>query len=396
MEGGSRTLRCLVAAFGDPGHVFPALALSRALKRRGHEVVLETWPKWKVLVEAEGVGFAAADAYRVFPPPESGEPGGGEAALALMPLLEEFRPDVVVNDVLTVAPALAAEVHGARRVTLVPHIFPEWAPGTPPFALGATRPRTGFGRAAWRRLERVMNRGLIAGRDDLNAQRAVAGLPPTERFHGATSEELVLVGTFPQLEYLDSLPTRAKVTGPMEFEPPHPDVEIPEGPEPLIVIAPSTSQDPDHRLVRTSLDGLADQPVRVLATVNRTGADPGFDVPDNAVVLDWARYSQVFPLASAVVCHGGHGTMARALAAGVPVLACPAAGDMNENGVRLTWSGAGLAIRGSLAGPRAIRLAVAELLGEESFRMRAGEIAAWSREHDGPETGARSIEALVG
>ncbi|MGA1213484.1 MAG: glycosyl transferase, partial [Solirubrobacterales bacterium] len=68
----------------------------------------------------------------------------------------------------------------------------------------------------------------------------------------------------------------------------------------------------------------------------------------------------------------------------------------NENGIRLAWSGAGLMIRGSLAGPRAIRWAVAELLGDESFRERAREIAAWSRTHDGPETGALAIEALVG
>lgn len=358
--------------------------------------MLETWPQWREMVEAEGVGFAAADAYRVFPPPRSGQAGGGEAALALMPLLEDFRPEIVVNDVLTVAPALAAERYGARRATLVPHIFPEGAPGIPPFAIGAMRPRSGFGRSAWRAIDRLMKRGLQAGRDDLNEQRRVAGLPPTDRLHGATSPELVLVGTFPQLEYLDALPARAIVTGPMEFEPPHPDVEIPSGDDPLVVVAPSTSQDPEHRLVRNSLEGLADQSIRVLATINRAGGEPGFEIPDNAVLLDWVRYSQVFPLASAVVCHGGHGTLARALGAGVPVLACPAAGDMNENGTRLAWSGAGLMIRGSLAGPRAIRWAVAELLGDESFRERAREIAAWSRNHDGPETGALAIEALVG
>lgn len=396
MERGSRPLRCLVAAFGDPGHVFPALALARALKRRGHEVVLETWPEWRELTEAEGVEFAPADGYQVFPPPRSGEAGGGEAALALMPLLEEFRPEVVVNDVLTAAPALAAELYGARRVTLVPHIFPEGGPGMPPFAIGAMRPRTSLGRAAWTAVGKVMRRGLEAGRDDLNEQRRIAGLPPTERLHGTTSPELVLVGTFPQLEYRDALPERAVVTGPMEFEPPHPDVELPDGPEPLVVVAPSTSQDPGHRLVRDSLTGLADLPVRVLASVNRAGTDPGFAVPPNAVLLDWVRYSQVFPLASAVICHGGHGTLARALGAGAPVLACPAAGDQNENGIRLAWSGAGLMLRGSLTGPRTIRWAIAELLGRDSYRERAGEIASWARSHDGPETGARSIEALVG
>ena len=37
------SLRVLVAAFGDAGHAFPAIALGRALAGRGHEVVVETW-----------------------------------------------------------------------------------------------------------------------------------------------------------------------------------------------------------------------------------------------------------------------------------------------------------------------------------------------------------------
>ena len=49
-----KKLRCLVAAFGDPGHVFPAISLSRELKERGHEVVLETWPQWQETVEGVG------------------------------------------------------------------------------------------------------------------------------------------------------------------------------------------------------------------------------------------------------------------------------------------------------------------------------------------------------
>ena len=396
MDRPARALRCLVAAFGDPGHVFPAIALSRALKDRGHEVVLETWPEWEAAVRGEGIGFAAADGYQVFPPPSSGTPGGGEAAVALMPLLEEFEPDVVINDVLTVAPALAAEKFGSLRATLVPHLFPEGAPGSPPFSMGALPPRTGVGRTTWRAVERLMGKGLELGRDDLNAQRAVIGLPPTDRFHGATSPDLVLVATFPQLEYLDQLPERAKVTGPMEFEPPHPDVELPPGEDPLVIVAPSTSQDPGHRLVRDALQGLADLPVRVLATTNRSGVRPGIEVPANAVLVDWVRYSQVFPQASVVICHGGHGTMARALGAGVPVLACPAAGDMNENAVRLSWSGAGLSIRWSLTGPRSIRWAAAELLEDPAYLRKAGEIAEWAATSDGPDYGARLVESLAG
>ena len=44
------------------------------------------------------------------------------------------------------------------------------------------------------------------------------------------------------------------------------------GDGPLVVVAPSTAQDPDGRLVRAALDALADEPVRVLATTNRRPA----------------------------------------------------------------------------------------------------------------------------
>ncbi len=53
----------------------------------------------------------------------------------------------------------------------------------------------------------------------------------------------------------------------------------------------------------------------MVATANRRqpgGALP--EAPANAVVVNWLSYSQVMPKAALVVCHGGHGTVARALA----------------------------------------------------------------------------------
>lgn len=388
-------MRCLVAAFGDPGHVFPAVSLARALSGRGHEVIVETWPQWREMVERAGLRFVSADQYQVFPPPASGSPGAGEAALALMPLLESFDPDVVVNDILTVAPALAAEAHGSRWGTLIPHIYPVQDQGMPFFAVGALPPRTRAGRRFWRLTESALRFGLERGRRDLNAQRAKVGLPPTERFHGGTSPDLAMVATFPQLEYPRDWPANVHLTGPMPFEIPHEDIELPPGEDPLVLVAPSTSQDPDNHLVRSALAGLGDQPVRVAATTNRVVPRRPIEVPSNAVLVDWLSYSQLMPEASLVICHGGHGTVARALAEGVPVLTCPAAGDMNETAARITWAEAGRSIRWSLTGPRTLRWVVAEMLAEPVYRVRAGQIAAWHRRHDGPATGAGLVESLL-
>ena len=155
----------------------------------------------------------------MFAPRDGDGPAAGDAALALLPLLEELRPDVVVNDILTLAPALAAERAGVPWATLIPHVFPEHEAGLPFFAFGGARlPRTALGRWLWTAPRPVLEAGLRQGRDELNGERAKVGLAPADRFHGGTSPDLALVATFPALEYPRSWPAHVHVTGPMEFE----------------------------------------------------------------------------------------------------------------------------------------------------------------------------------
>ena len=396
---GNGSCRFLVAAFGHPGHAYPAISLARALAGRGHDVLVESWEEFREAVESEGLRFTAAQEYKTFPPPppdSDGGPSAADAALALMPLMEEERFDVVISDILTLAPALAAEAAGLRRATLIPHLYPVHEEGFPFFAIGARVPRTAVGRGLWRRALPLLIKGLERGRTELNESRAVLGLAPTERLQGGISEDLAMVGTFPQLEYPRAWPPHVEVTGPMEFETPYPDVELPPGDEPLVVVAPSTAHDPEGRLVRVALEALADEPVRVLATTNRhRPEEPMPPAPANARVVDWVSYTQAFGAADVVVCHGGHGTVARALGAGVPVVCCPAAGDMTENGARVAWAGVGAMLPWRLVKPASLRLVVRRALADREMAERAGEIASWAAVHDGPVRGAELVEALA-
>jgi MGT family glycosyltransferase len=391
-------LRVLVAAFGDAGHAFPAIALGRALRSRGHEVVVETWEERRAAVEGAGLGFAAAEEYRMFPPPDPESPEGqhaAEAARALLPLLDDLRPDAVVSDILTLAPTLAAEKAGVPLATLIPHIYPVVGPGQPFFAIGLRTPRTPLGRAVWRTGQRALDIGLEHGRRDLNLQRQRLGLAPIDRFHGGISPDLALVATYPQLEYPREWPPGVEVTGPMTFEVPHPEIELPPGDEPLVLVAPSTAHDSGNVLVRSALRALAAEPVRVVATTNRVVPQKPIDVPANAVLVDWLSYSQLMPAASLVISHGGHGTVARALGAGTPVLVCPITGDMSETAMRVDWAGAGLSVPWRLCRPAPLRWATRRLLSEPSFMTRAREIAAWGRENDGAMRGAELVEDLA-
>jgi MGT family glycosyltransferase len=398
LSAGSRPLRIFLGAFGDPGHAFPAIALGARLAERGHEVTLETWSRWREEVERAGMSFVAAPEYPVFPTRERPlKPY--EAVLAATPVTRrsviEARPDVVVHDVLTLAPALAGELEGVPVATLVPHFYPAPGAGLPPYAIGARPPRTVFGRTLWRAMDGLVLHGLERGRDELDETRRRLGLPALGRLYGGISQRLCIVGTFPQLEYPREWPGPVHLVGPLLWEPPAPDVEPPPGEAPLVLVATSTAQDPQHRMLRACVTGLAGEPVRVLATYNRRSLSAPLRVPPNARLVDWLPYSRVMPRCDLVICHAGHGTLARSLACGAPVVAVPHSGDMGENAARADWAGVGVRLPWRLLTPGTLRLAVRRALGDPRLRARARELGTWAAANDGATRAAELVEALV-
>ena len=374
------------------------LALGRELVSRGHEVTYETWSRWREPVEAAGMRFLAAPEYPVFPTQE--QPLSPYEAIVratghTRPSVVAAAPDVVVHDILTLAPALAGELEGIPVATLIPHVYPVGAPGFPPYALGARLPRTAAGRALWRRFDKRVEMGLRQGRSELNDARGRLGLDPVTRFHGGLSPQLCLVGTFSELEYPREWPDHVHVVGPLIWEPPYEPVEPPPGDDPLVLVAPSTAQDPDHRLLRAALAGLGKDPIRVLATWNRRPLPGPAAVPANTRLVEWISYAQTMPGCSLVICHAGHGTLVRALASGAMVLAVPHAGDMAENAARADWAGVGVRLPWPLLGPRTLRLAVRRALESPERAAAARRLGESSPVDAGPARAADLIEHLA-
>jgi UDP:flavonoid glycosyltransferase YjiC (YdhE family) len=390
-----RQLRVYLSAFGGAGHVFPVLALARRLSDRGHEVWVETIERWRQPVADLGLRFVQAPGYIALRRPPPGMPSSptlAEIVEPLVPLLRELRPDVVVNDFFYVPASLAAELEGFRRATLVPHPYPVNEAGLPYFLVSLLPPRTPLGAAGWRLTRPWFARRGREARRELNFARRDLGLPQHRRLYGGISEGLAMVATFPQLEYPRHWPRHVHVTGPMLFELSHPEIELPEGEAPLVLVAGSTAQDQDLRLVRTAIRAFEGEPVRVLVSLNQQGRTWPDPVPENVTVVDWVSYSQVLPRTSVVLSNGGHGTVVRALSEGVPLVVCPAGGDMGENGARVAWTGAGLMLPWRLLGPGPLRWAVRRVLADGRFAERARRIAGWARDHDGPALGAELLE----
>jgi hypothetical protein len=110
--------------------------------------------------------FAAAPEYLVFPTPDQPLKPYEAAVLAARTTVEfvrAFSPDVAVSDILTTAPALAAELEDVPLATLIPHVHPDLPPEFPPFSIGARRPRTPVGRAFWRQSYRLVRSASSRG-----------------------------------------------------------------------------------------------------------------------------------------------------------------------------------------------------------------------------------------
>jgi UDP:flavonoid glycosyltransferase YjiC (YdhE family) len=126
-------------------------------------------------------------------------------------------------------------------------------------------------------------------------------------------------------------------------------------------------------LYREAVAALAALPVRVLVTIGRERdpADLG-PLPANVHVERWLPQADVMPHATAMVCHGGSGTVRMGLAAGVPMAVLPLFADQPWNAQRVAELGAGVVIED--AGETGE--AVGRLLGDGSYAASAQRAAA--------------------
>ena len=90
-------------------------------------------------------------------------------------------------------------------------------------------------------------------------------------------------------------------------------------------------------------------------------------------VLAHAPHREVLRYADAVITHGGHGTVVKTLAAGVPMVLLPHGRDQGDTAVRVSARGAGIALKRT-APPEAIAAAVKEVLQNPTFRASARQL----------------------
>jgi UDP:flavonoid glycosyltransferase YjiC (YdhE family) len=105
---------------------------------------------------------------------------------------------------------------------------------------------------------------------------------------------------------------------------------------------------------------------------------------DDIAVAGYAPHSLLFPRAAAVIQHGGMGTTAQALRAGVPQLVCPFFGDQFDNGQRLRRLGVARVLRLKRYDEKRAFAALSRLLDTSLATERARVLAPAMTHEDGP------------
>jgi UDP:flavonoid glycosyltransferase YjiC (YdhE family) len=387
------------------GNTPPMLAVVRRLLARGHAVRVVSDPCNRAEVEAVGADFVPwtraphrtdksvdTDQLRDWevtsPPAVIGRLRkhlffGPSLAYAqdILDELRRFPADVIVSSEMLLGVMAGAEAAGLPCVALSANVnlFP--LPGVPPFGPGLQPATNVLGRLRDWLIRTIVLREFGKGTPVFNDTRRALGLDPLAHpFDQLTRLSSHLVLTSAAFDFVSTNPPKRLVYAGPELDDPawtqpwRSPFDASDG-RPLVLVAFSTTFQNQVDVLRRVIAALSELDVRAVVT---TG--PAIDIASlpsaaNVYVCASASHSELLKEAAAVVTHAGHGTVIRALAAGVPVVCMPMGRDQNENAARVVFRGVGVRVKPTASAPK-IRQAVREVLTSWRYRDRARRLGA--------------------
>lgn len=365
-----RKLRILFATTRGTGHLSPLLPYAKELSRRGHKIRIAARIDLADRIKRAGFEHVILDAPKAeeleeiwartkgLTPNKVTEINiqeifGGITARAALPAMKkaisDWRPDLIVRESLEFSSIVAAQAAG------IPHSRIEVS--------SAHSEESYFpaGSAAIDLLRISVGLNADAGDGFLKE-------PVFSAFPKALDGSVVRRGS-PTFRVGPSVADNANAASNAPW--------AQDNGDPLIYLTFGTeTQKFDHAksIHHIALEAVTGLPVRALLT---TGAELAPEVlgaiPPNATVLPWVPQSDVFPLATVLVNHGGSGSMLGGLAAGLPMVITPLFADQPSNADQVEKAGAGLAVPDP--SPETLRSAITEVLEGQQFREGASRIA---------------------
>jgi len=398
-------MHALLITVGTGGDVFPYIGLGRVLRARGHRVTVVAPGDFESLAGEHGLEFravvSAAENHEVLSDPNFWHPIKAarvaarwgmrlvERQYGLLAGLASDEDAVLVANPGIVAAKIASEKLGRPLANLIlqPWILPSSI--APPVMFGRpfpTRTPRWALKLFWRLLEGIGD--VLVGRD-INKVRTSLGLRPVRRFFQNWLSRELVIGMFPEWygPPQPDWPPQVKLAGFPMFDGgngnglPAGLLEFCRAEAPPIVFTFGTGMMHAQKLFRDAIEAcrlLSTSPdlpgARAIFLTNYTEQLPR-TLPSFVRHYESAPFQELFPHCRAVVHHGGVGTTAKALAAGLPQLILPFAFDQTDNATRVKFLGAGDWIKQSRVNARSMASALKRLMTPQ-VREGCGRLAA--------------------
>jgi rhamnosyltransferase subunit B len=388
----------LLPTLGSAGDVHPFIALGRELKRRGHRVTILTNPIFAALVERQGLGFLAVGSEAVARS-AIGNPdvwhllkGFGVISQVLVPAIEEVYRHIERHAAQDTVVAFSTLAFGAR-VAQEKLKVPSASIHLQPTVIRSYKEQGMFGNVRlspshpywfkwglFRLLDfLVLDRNLAP---PLNEFRARLGLPAVNRvMHGWMHSPQLVIGFFPEwfAPLQPDWPSNFHAVGfPLWDADDAPQVDeardfMRAGPAPVI-FTPGSAGSTMQRFFTESVAAIRELKLRALLVTNFPEQLPHI-LPPGVRSFGYLPFSEVLPEAALLVYHGGIGTLAQGLRAGVPHLIVPHGYDQFDSGWRIEQLRLGRSIAATQyrRGPAA--RAIGELLADTDIKRRCRDMA---------------------
>jgi len=297
-------------------------------------------------------------------------------------VLEELHreaADVVVVDTMIPSARFGAEAAGVPAVIVMhgPYMVPRG--DVPPLGTGFMPARGRLGRLRDRSAAALALAVFRTGLPALNQARAEFGLAPLrDGLDLMGRADRILVCSSPSFDFAPgSVPAHVCYVGPQLDDAARAASGNPwTGPpgRPLVLVGLSSTVMRQEGLLQRAADALGQLQVRGLVTTGPAVDPEVIAAPPNVTVTRWVRHADVLPYCSAVITHGGHGTVMKALIAGVPLVVVPLGRDQPDNAARVVHAGAGIRLRKN-ASVSALRAAAAQVIEDPRYRAAARRMA---------------------
>lgn len=418
-----KKIRYIVAALGSAGDMFPTTRLAVALKESGHEVSFITQKYYEDLLASAGipcVTFGEREHYiEALKNPDLWEPRKAFGALmanyrkilecvyeALEATVKSNESTVVISHVFTLPAVLMARERGlvskAAAIYLAPSnikscydpmrigpvSIPKWMP---------MRMR----RRIWAAIEkRWINPVAIA---EINHVRSNLGLTPVNSFFDHINRGADFALTLFPAWFAPTQPDwpQPLLEGDFQLYTPYSQQELSgemneflaKGEKPFLFTAGTGNIHGAKFFARASV-ALQTNGMRGIFITGDKEQIPE-QLPENILWQSSVSLPKALKQAAGFVHHGGIGTIAEAMRAGVPQLVTPFAWDHFDNGARMAELNAGLIMRASHLTPPSLATALKTLQNSTEIKNRCAKIAQQMADKMDPAQFCQKIEGAA-